>query len=76
MRRDKGAPNSRAASIRPEARSAKAVRASKYTYGYSDNVNTQAAPQTLRTSGHKRPCTPSASRKATCSGPLNCKKSV
>jgi hypothetical protein len=31
MRRDKGAPSNRAASIKPEARSTKAVRASKYT---------------------------------------------
>ena len=33
MRRPKGAPSSRAASISCAARSAKAVRASKYTYG-------------------------------------------
>ena len=62
MRRDSGAPSRRAASINWLARSLKAVRASKYTYGYSENVNTQAAPAVLRTSGNTRPCRPSTSR--------------
>ena len=76
MRRDNGAPSNLAASIRCTARSDKAVRASKYTYGYSAAVNTSTAPPRLRTSGSKRPCSPKAERSPLCSGPPYCKKSV
>jgi hypothetical protein len=76
MRRTKPAPNKRAASINCGARSANALRQSKYTYGYKLKLNTTAAPQVLRTSGHKAPCQPVCDRNQVCSGPLYCKKSV